>query len=582
MSIPTQAEILALLDRLDTGIADDLESQWLDFKPWTRARDEMKVAIEYAVCFANAEGGVVVFGVADRTRGRAAAIHGAAGYDLDVWRRGIFDATRPNLTVELDELSVPEGTGTLLVMRVPKGPEPPYGTAQGMFKQRVGKNCMPMDARGFARSRLSTGVVDWSGQPAEGVQVADLDPLEIERSRRILRQFRPQSDLLKADDEQLLVGLGAIRQGQVTRAGLLLFGRPELLGELCPQHQVHYIYQVSETKVARNDSYQTGLLQIVEIIEQAFSGPANPEQELSVGLFKLRIPSFPIDVVREAVLNAVTHRDYTDPNEVLIRHAARELTITSPGGVLADITPRNILRHEPIARNRTLAEALEKLGLVERAGLGRRRIFIPLLEFGKRMPEYHDGASRVSLRIFDGSFDERMAALVAKWRGEGRELDLDSLLVLSHLREHAFIDTVTAAERLQLPRDDARGVLDQMAQPKSGILERKGKTKAATYHLNKSVAKDVLGRSSYTRLKGIDPIRYKEMAREHVNQHGSITPRECRELLGLGESNSARVEASRLLAEWSGDGGFLTKVGTRGRGVHYLPAADKEENSVDN
>ena len=112
MSIPTNSEILALLDRLDTVVADDLETQWLDFKPWTSPKDDMKVAVEYAVCFANAQGGVVVFGVADRIRGRVAAIHGARGYDLDVWRRGIFDSTRPNLTFEVEELSVARGPGS--------------------------------------------------------------------------------------------------------------------------------------------------------------------------------------------------------------------------------------------------------------------------------------------------------------------------------------------------------------------------------------------------------------------------------------------------------------------------------------
>jgi ATP-dependent DNA helicase RecG len=258
------------------------------------------------------------------------------------------------------------------------------------------------------------------------------------------------------------------------------------------------------------------------------------------------------------------------------------MVITSPGGFLAGITPMNILRHEPVARNRTLAEAFEKMGLVERAGMGRRRIFIPVLEFGKRIPQYETDGTRVTLRVFDGGFDTRMAVLVAKWRGEGREVDLDGLLVLTYLREHAFIDTSSASGLLQVSHDAARGILDQLSQPRRDFLERRGRTKAATYHLNKAVAKDLLGRTGYTRLKGIDPIRYREMVREHIAQHGSITAQECRELLGLGESNTARVEVSRLLAEWSAEGGFLTKVGTRGRGVHYLPAPDQDENGADN
>lgn len=576
MSIPTNDEILALLERLDTGIADDLETQWLDFKPWLGPKDDMRLAVEYAVCFANAQGGVMVFGVADRVRSRAAAIHGAKGYDLDVWRRGIFAATRPNLEVEVEELPVPEGTGQLLVVRIPKGSSPPYGTAQGLFKQRVGKNCMPMDPQAFARSQVTAGAVDWSGMPVENVDVADLSAIEIARARGVLRRFRPESELLKVNDHDLLVGVGAVRDGQVTRAGLLLFGEDPLLNRVCPQHQVHYVYQTSELDVARNDSHRVGLLHVLERIEEAFSGPANPEREVSVGLFKMRIPAFEVGVVREALLNAVTHRDYTDPNEVLIRHTRQEVVVTSPGGFLGDITPKNILRHEPIARNRALAEAFEKLGLVERAGMGRRRIFIPTLSNGKRMPQYETDGLRVTLRIFGGAFDERMAVLVAKWRGEGRDVGLDGLLVLSYLSEYASIDAMSAAELLQISRATARGILDQLAQPQTGILERKGRTRAATYHLNKALARDLLGRAAYTRLKGIDQIRYREMVREHVHQHGSITPKECRELLGLGDSRAAKVEASRLLREWSDPSGFLTKVGTRGPGVHYLPVPEAD------
>ncbi|HUY36141.1 MAG TPA: RNA-binding domain-containing protein [Pirellulales bacterium] len=570
MSVPTNEKIIALLDELDRGVADDLETQWLDFKPWTSAKDDMKIAVEYAACFANAEGGAVVFGVADRTRGRAAAIHGVGSLRLDTWRRGIFDATRPNLNVEIDELPVPEGTGRVLVVRVPKGPTPPYGTAQGVFKQRVGKNCMPMDPQAFARARVTAGVVDWSGLPAEGVDASELDPVEIARARNVLRRFKPQSALLGASDAELLVGVGAISQGAVTRAGLLLFGREPLLRDVCPQHQVHYVYQVSETRVARNDSYRGGLLDVLERIEQAFSGPANPEHEISVGLFKLRVPAFVVDVVREALLNAVTHRDYTDPNDVLVRHTDRELVITSPGGFLADITPWNILRHEPLPRNRTLAEAFEKLGLVERAGMGRRRIFIPTLSFGKRIPQYETDGQRVTLRIFDGTLDERMAILLAKWRGEGREISLDALLVLSHLREHAYIDATAAAQFLQLPRDDARGILDLYSQPKIGILDRRGRTKTATYHLTKAVAKDLLGKAAYTKAKGLDPIRYREMVMAFVHDHGSISPQECRELLGLGESAAARVEMSRIFKEWASEQGFLRQKG-RGPSVRYFP-----------
>ena len=568
--IPTNNEILALLDRLDQTTADTLEGQHLDFKPWSDAKTSMKIAVEYAVCFANADGGVIVFGVADEVRGRPAAIHGARRYDLDVWRRGLFDSTRPNLAVTVEEMDVPEGTSKLLVVRVPKGDSPPYSTADGLYKKRVGKNCMPLDPAAVARVRIATGAVDWSGEPAAGVTFADLDPVEIARARSILRSKNPESQLLQLDDVAFLRGLEAMRGDRVTHTGLLLFGRPEALSERCPQAQVHYVHQPSETKVARNDVWRAGLLQVATKIEEIFSGPVNPEEELSVGLFKLRIPAFPLDVVREAVLNAVTHRDYSDPGEVLIRHAPRELALTSPGGFVGGIRVDNILRHEPVARNRTLANAFLKLRLVEAAGTGRRRIFVPMLSYGKRIPQYESDGQRVTLRVYDGVFDRALAQMIAKWNEEGREIQLDALLVLAYMKEHPYIDAKRAAALLQLDREDARSVLDQLSVLGKGILERRGRTQAATFHLAKGIARDLLGRAAYTRTKGIAPARFAEIVREYVQDHGSITNRECRELLGLGDSASAQVEASRYLKKWSGSSGFLKPDGNPPRVKYKL------------
>ena len=160
MTIPTDQEILKLLDRLEEVTADELESHWLEFKPWHDPKDEMRVAVECAVCFANAEGGVIAFGVDDRIRGRSQAIHGASRYSLDAWKRGIFDSTNPNIQVEVSELTVPEGTGKLLLVRVPQCCDKRHSTSQGLAKIRIGKNCMPMDPDQWTKHQISTGAID--------------------------------------------------------------------------------------------------------------------------------------------------------------------------------------------------------------------------------------------------------------------------------------------------------------------------------------------------------------------------------------------------------------------------------------
>lgn len=148
----------------------------------------------------------------------------------------------------------------------------------------------------------------------------------------------------------------------------------------------------------------------------------NPEREIELGLFKMRIPQYPIEGVREAVLNALTHRDYLNPGEILVRHSKQELVITSPGGFVAGITPENILRHEAVPRNRTLANALVKLRLVESSGVGRRRIFRSALVYGKRRPQYQTDGHAVTLRLFNRQTHDAVAQVVARLDAAGAEV----------------------------------------------------------------------------------------------------------------------------------------------------------------
>jgi ATP-dependent DNA helicase RecG len=397
--------------------------------------------------------------------------------------------------------------------------------------------------------------------------------LQIERARQVLRSKAPSSGLLELPDIAFLSGLEALREGQVTHTGLLLFARREVLAQRCPQAQFHYVLHDGETSVARNDIDRLPLLEAVDRMEQVFTGPLNPEKEIELGLFKLRVPQFPLEGVREAVLNALTHRDYLNPGEVLVRHSAGELVVTSPGGFVAGITPDNILRHEAVPRNRTLANALVKLRLVESSGIGRRRIFRSALVYGKRRPQYQTDGHSVTLRMFNREAHDALARLIARLDAQGAEVALDQLLVLDAMLGQDFVDISQATQVLQLGKDDARRVLEAMCLPPLSLLERRGHTAAATFHLSKGVAKELKGKAAYTRTRGLNPIRYAEMVREYLRDHQQIANAELRELLGLGNSPSAQVEASRYLKKWCQADGFLVRHRVRGAFIYTLRPA---------
>jgi ATP-dependent DNA helicase RecG len=311
--LPSREETLALLDRLEQEPADALESDVLDFKRWQDARASMSEAIEAAVCFANADGGVIVFGVRDRAVGRRQAISGCTGYDVDTWQRAIYDTTRPNLTVEIEELLVPEGN--LLLVRVPRGPAPPYGTAAGLYQIRVGRNCMPYSPEAFQRRQVALGAIDWSAQPAEGLGLDVLDGVEIARLRNTIESLRPQSPLLSLSDQELLQAVGAVRDGELTRAGLLLLGKRTVLARVLPQHEVIYLYEPTPVDDDFREDLKAPLLYIVQRTHELIQHPErNPVRTLRLGLFHIQIPAYPEESFREAILNALIHRDYLEPD----------------------------------------------------------------------------------------------------------------------------------------------------------------------------------------------------------------------------------------------------------------------------
>lgn len=235
------------------------------------------------------------------------------------------------------------------------------------------------------------------------------------------------------------------------------------------------------------------------------------------------------------------------------------------------ITPENILRHEAAPRNRTLANALVKLRLVESSGIGRRRIFRSALMYGKRRPEYQTDGFAVTLRLFNQETHQTLARLVAEMGAQGTEVGLDQLLILDALMERPYVDANQAGQVLQLTEDESRMVLEAMCDQSPSLLERKGHSATATFYLAKGLAKSLKGKAAYTRTRGLNPVRYTELVREYLRDHRRIRNSEVRELLGLGDSASAAVEASRLLRKWSQVDGFLTaeKAGS----VYYVRRA---------
>lgn len=335
-------------------------------------------------------------------------------------------------------------------------------------------------------------IADFSGRLLDLGPEA-VDKLEVERLRRILAAKEPGSGLLELPDEKLLVQLGALsidHSLKMTVAGMLLVGKEDALRQALPGHEAIYLHMRNETEYDRRVDSRRPLLALLEQFSQAIE-PHNRIFTLKIGLFHFEIPDFPNEAYREALLNAFVHRDYTRTGPVYLRHFPARVEISNPGGFFGGVNVNNVLGHEPVTRNRLLAEILQRVRLVERAGMGVKRMYHIMLSYGKEPPSYEASPDYVRVTLRSGQteasagVDETFARFVANEQKEGRELNLHDLLVLTFLKRNRELDLAEAERILQRGEDEAREVLNSMAS--RDLVEPFGQKKGRVYRLSKKV-----------------------------------------------------------------------------------------------
>ena len=560
----TKAEIRTLLKQLDGKAADDLEAEDLEFKSWEDdPRSLHRLLREFVVCFANARGGTIVLGVEDRKRTRREAISGVGRYDASTLRRAIYDGTDPHILVEIEELTEPEGP--LLLVHVPRG-MPPHTTSDGVARIRIGKDCKPLTGRTFAQLLASGGQRDPTTEVLSVATLADLDTSEIDQLKKLIQSRNPESGLFRLTNVELLRALQLLDGELPTLAAILLVGTETAIRRYVPQHEVILLRQPTSTRYDQRRDLRGPILSILREVEQFIHVNNRIRTIAEEGFGQLELPDLSWEVAREAVLNAVTHRDYFLHQGVTVVLHRDRVEVTNPGGFVGGVSPDNILRHPPIHRNELLARVFQTIGLVNRVGLGVDRIFDGLLRLGKGIPTYSadEAHVRVTLPL---TTQPGFAIFVADETRKGHLLDLDDLLILHTLQTTAALDRWAAASVLQLDPEQAAIRLASLRE--RGYLIVRGRGRTATYTLRRNL---------FGILRGVDGVHEQlpangQDAKSRVlavlREQGRLTNAEARRLTGLN-----RIQISRLFKalEEEGDAQFVGK----GRGAHLVPIKKKQ------
>jgi len=523
----------------------------VEFKSESQRQLSDDEIVRAVVCMANRQSeqsGWVLIGVEDDGQLTGARPRHGAMTDPLRLQALIANRTRPSLSVQVHVVSLqPEGVEVIAIEVPPV--RIPIGTADGIYLRRAigGRGqpeCVPMHFHDI-QSLLSTrGLLDYSAVVVEGATWDDLDPLEFERFRRFVRESRGQGDetLLEISDEELAKALGAVEADHViTRIrvlGLLLFGKEEALHRFLPTHEVAFqVLQGDQVEV--NEFFRYPLLRVMEELLQRFRARYR-EEEVMVGLLRVGVPEYSERAFREAIANALIHRDYTRLGAVHIQWHDDRIEISNPGGFPEGVHLGNILVTPPRPRNPLLADAFKRAGIVERTGRGIDIIFTEQLRNGRPVPSYERSTpTDVVLVLPGGKTNLEFVRLVVEENQAGRPLRLDELLLLNALWQERSLTVEQASRLIQKPEPDARAVLERLVE--AGLVEGRGERKGRTYHFSAATYRRLGVPSAYVRRRGFELLQQEQMVLQYVQTYGRITRAEAAELCHLSPPQAYRL-----------------------------------------
>ena len=496
--------------------------------------------VDAVVAFANTSGGDIYLGIEDD--GTPTGIH-ESHRDYTQLSAFIANKTVPPISVKAEPVYVGESL-VVLKISVPKSRSIVASSSGKMQRRRIKSDGTPENVPLYPHeisTRLSElSLLDFSAQPVPGALYQDLDPLERERLRSIIRAYNGEKYLLELTDEELdkamqfVVTIGD--QLIPTYTGMLVVGKKDKLRELIPTAESGFV-MMRGTEVTTNESFYLPLLAAIEKMMD-FVSARNPEQEIEQGLFRMSIPEFNPRAVREAIVNAFVHRDYTQLGRVLIRIDSDGFTVSNPGGFIEGVTYQNLLTVEPHGRNPVLADALKRVGLAERSGRGVDRIYEGSLMYGRDLPDYSESTS-TSVRLFipRGMPDKKMVTLISEEQQKtGVPISLNALFVLNVLKHNRRMSLAEISEECNISESKLRSTVERLAE--AGIVDAIGNGRGRVYVLSAKVYNDP---AQYVRQTDIDIIRYTELILKLANTKEFITRKDVIDLLHVTGPQAYRL-----------------------------------------
>ena len=488
------------MEELNSLLNAPSENEHLEFKE-AKKNYHFNKLVKYCCALANEQGGKMILGVSDKLPRQVVGTN--AFINLERTKIGLIRSL--HLRVDVDEVMHPDGR--VLVFHIPSRPLGMAIEVEGSYWMRRGNELVPM-LPDMLKRIFSETAPDFSNEICPNATIDDLDQSAIEEFQRRWMMKSGNQSLANLSSLQILNDAELAQDEKVTYAALVLMGKNKPLGIHLPNAEIIFEYRSSESSIRhqQREEFREGFFLFYTKL-WAHINSRNDLQHYQDGLFIWDIPTFNEEVVREAILNAVCHRDYRMGGSVFVRQFPTKIEIVSPGGFPEGITLGNLL-YQQSPRNRRIAESLAKCGLVERSGQGFDKIYTTCILETKPLPDFSRSDSyHINLALEGTIQDTSFLKFLEKIGKETqRSFCVDDFLILEYLRTGSRLPEHL---KTRLPR-----LCD------SGVVELVGKGRGVHYVLSKKFYEFTGKKGAYTRKRGLDRETRKELLLKHLKHYG--------------------------------------------------------------
>jgi ATP-dependent DNA helicase RecG len=506
------------------------------------------------VAFANKKGGFLFVGIVDDTKEINPNFLATDAKIFELIRQ-VQDRTFPSITLHPHKLKINESE--VLVLEIPFSPQM-HRTSKGEYLIRSNDGNRAIEPYEIATIQSEKGLIvydqktwdfpfqsieqDKQGNPIPGWQ--DLSRTRLLYNR--IQSEKPKSPYLKNTSNEFTETLGLVKEENgvqlPTTTGVLFIGNQKALKEM-PYSQIKYI-RYYEDGSYKPFEYSGNLIEIADACFSQLKSEIKVK-EFHFGLFRDYIEDYPEIVLREMLINAIVHRDYSRQQIIEIRKFPNYIEFESPGHFPQGIDETNFLR-KTNPRNPNIMDVMREVSYAEKAGTGFDKIFTALLSKGKNLPKSIQNEHSIIFRVDADVYSEKLAELSHEFKQiTGTDIDLEKLLVINCIyteKKQTFqqLEANPFVNQYQLRR-----ILKELQEIE--FIETTGKTSGVKYIIHKNKLASTEDKISYSKLKKQEKARQIEAIIRYLDSADEIDNEAARKLLNLADSDVSYV--SRLFAE---------------------------------